>query len=132
MPTRSMSMSRHIGTSLDDVSHPPNRSPSRFVVEAKPEPAAPDKGDDGDINDHKEAETGPGGKKVFIKSHGLTSVEANELLKIWGRNELQEKVIPKWYIFCSQLWQVIFYALTLFSVISFEILPFRLSSPCLS
>ena len=41
----------------------------------------------------------------FIYSHGLTEVEAAELLQKWGRNELPEKTIPKWYIFVSQLWQ---------------------------
>jgi H+-transporting ATPase len=41
----------------------------------------------------------------FIYSHGLTDSEAAELLRRWGRNELPEKVVPKWYIFLSQLWQ---------------------------
>lgn len=41
----------------------------------------------------------------FVKSTGLTSQEASELLVINGRNELPEKVIPKWYVFVSQLWQ---------------------------
>jgi magnesium-transporting ATPase (P-type) len=41
----------------------------------------------------------------FPFSNGLTTNEAEELLKIHGRNELPEKVIPKWYIFVSQLWQ---------------------------
>ena len=36
---------------------------------------------------------------------GLTEAEAAERLKKYGRNELPEKVIPKWYIFVSQLWQ---------------------------
>ena len=36
---------------------------------------------------------------------GLKSAKANELLKIYGRNELPEKIVPKWYIFVSQLWQ---------------------------
>lgn len=43
--------------------------------------------------------------EAFKYSHGLTEVEAAELLRKWGRNELPEKVIPKWYIFVSQLWQ---------------------------
>jgi len=42
---------------------------------------------------------------AFDKSTGLTTAQATELLHKWGRNELPEKVIPKWYIFCSQLWQ---------------------------
>lgn len=36
---------------------------------------------------------------------GLTSAAAAEALQKWGRNELPEKVVPNWYIFCSQLWQ---------------------------
>lgn len=38
-------------------------------------------------------------------SHGLTSKEAEERLKKYGRNELPEKVVPLWYIFVSLLWQ---------------------------
>lgn len=41
----------------------------------------------------------------FEYSHGLTEAEAAELLQKWGKNELPEKIIPKWYIFVSQLWQ---------------------------
>jgi len=42
----------------------------------------------------------------FVFNHeGLTSQEAERLLKEHGRNELPEKKIPKWYIFCQQLWQ---------------------------
>jgi H+-transporting ATPase len=41
----------------------------------------------------------------FEKSVGLTSLQAAVLLKAHGRNELPEKVVPKWYIFVSQLWQ---------------------------
>lgn len=44
-------------------------------------------------------------KKVFVKSEGLTSAEAERRLKIYGKNELPEKVIPLWYIFLSLLWQ---------------------------
>lgn len=44
-------------------------------------------------------------KDKFVFSHGLTDSEAAELLKIHGRNELPEKIVPKWYIFVSQLWQ---------------------------
>eukprot|EP01041_Mallomonas_annulata_P003588 gene3588-7132_t len=36
---------------------------------------------------------------------GLTTAEATERLEKYGRNSLPEKVIPKWYIFVSQLWQ---------------------------
>eukprot|EP01038_Epipyxis_sp_PR26KG_P014289 gene14289-19169_t len=41
----------------------------------------------------------------FKYSHGLTSAEAENLLRLHGKNELPEKVVPKWYIFVSQLWQ---------------------------
>ncbi len=47
----------------------------------------------------------PSGGAFFAFSHGITNAEADELLKIYGRNELPEKVVPKWYIFASQLWQ---------------------------
>jgi H+-transporting ATPase len=40
-----------------------------------------------------------------VFSHGLTSKEAEERLKKYGRNELPEKVVPLWYIFVSLLWQ---------------------------
>ncbi len=39
------------------------------------------------------------------KSEGLTTAEANRLLKQYGKNELPEKVVSKWYLFFSQLWQ---------------------------
>ena len=41
----------------------------------------------------------------FVYSHGLTSAEAEGLLEEFGRNELPEKVVPKWYIFLSLFWQ---------------------------
>ncbi len=36
--------------------------------------------------------------KDFVASRGLTSDEANELLKKWGRNELVEKSTPTWLV----------------------------------
>jgi magnesium-transporting ATPase (P-type) len=42
---------------------------------------------------------------TFRYSHGLTTSEADALLLKFGKNELPEKTIPKWYIFVSQLWQ---------------------------
>lgn len=36
---------------------------------------------------------------------GLTSARAAELLALHGHNELPEKVVPKWLIFVSLLWQ---------------------------
>lgn len=44
-------------------------------------------------------------KPSFLFSRGLTSAEAAKLLQRFGRNELPEKSIPKWYLFVSQLWQ---------------------------
>ena len=41
----------------------------------------------------------------FVFSHGISSQDSDLLLQKYGRNELPEKVIPKWYIFVSQLWQ---------------------------
>ena len=40
-----------------------------------------------------------------VKSVGLTSAQAESLLKQYGRNELEEKKTPKWLIFASQLYQ---------------------------
>lgn len=40
-----------------------------------------------------------------FEHEGLTTAQAEGLLKIHGHNELPEKVIPKWYIFVSLLWQ---------------------------
>jgi len=47
-------------------------------------------------------------EKVFVDypiSSGLTSEEAAELLKVWGRNELPEKKKPAWLVFLELLWQ---------------------------
>jgi magnesium-transporting ATPase (P-type) len=41
----------------------------------------------------------------FIYSSGVTSDEAEKLLHKYGLNTLPEKIVPKWYIFVSQLWQ---------------------------
>lgn len=41
----------------------------------------------------------------FQPSFGLTSMEAKELMNYYGRNELPEKTVPKWYIFVSLLWE---------------------------
>lgn len=41
----------------------------------------------------------------YYPSHGLTSIEAHELTLIHGRNELPEKIVPKWYIFISLFWE---------------------------
>jgi H+-transporting ATPase len=41
----------------------------------------------------------------FQHSFGLTSAEAHELLQLYGKNELPENNIPKWYIFLSLFWE---------------------------
>jgi H+-transporting ATPase len=43
--------------------------------------------------------------KTFPISEGLTTSQAEELLLKYGRNELPEKITPKWLIFCRLLWQ---------------------------
>eukprot|EP00605_Chrysophyceae_sp_TOSAG23-4_P002329 GSChrysophyteH1.ASY1.ANO1.2575.1 assembled CDS len=40
---------------------------------------------------------------TFTPSKGLSDIEANVLLQRWGKNELPEKVTPKWVIFVEQL-----------------------------
>ena len=42
---------------------------------------------------------------LFVKSVGLSTAEADVLIKKYGRNELEEKKTPKWLIFASQLYQ---------------------------
>jgi H+-transporting ATPase len=42
---------------------------------------------------------------VFTFSLGLSTDEAANLLHLHGKNELPEKVVPKWYIFLSLLWE---------------------------
>lgn len=74
-----------------------------------------DKGDHGGMESAKspliienEDEIGgheDGNKVPFIKSTGLTSSEAAERLLRYGKNELPEKVTPKWQIFLSLLIQ---------------------------
>ena len=50
----------------------------------------------------------------FVPSRGLTSDEASDLLKKWGRNELLEKSTPTWL--------VIFRLVLLISLINFALL----------
>ena len=86
------------------------------------------------IGDEADNEAGEGGGAFTAYSHGITSTEgkiletlvsqsrllnsntspsnclapvvtAAALLEKHGRNELPEKIIPKWYIFVQQLWQ---------------------------
>lgn len=44
-------------------------------------------------------------EEFIFNNIGLSSTEAEKLLEIYGKNELPETVIPKWYVFVSQLWQ---------------------------
>lgn len=46
-----------------------------------------------------------GETNLFVYSHGLTTSEAEVLLKKYGLNSLPEKSTPLWYIFISLLWQ---------------------------
>lgn len=39
----------------------------------------------------------------FVYSHGITQVEAAARLIIYGRNELPEKIIPKWSVYIITL-----------------------------
>jgi hypothetical protein len=39
----------------------------------------------------------------FAVSHGLSTAEAEVLLKKWGRNELVEKVSPTWLLLSRQV-----------------------------
>jgi len=41
---------------------------------------------------------------VRAKPEGFTTAEADELILVHGRNELEEKVVPKWLIFLRQLY----------------------------
>jgi hypothetical protein len=52
-----------------------------------------------------EEEDGHHAPVEFVKSHGLTAEVAAELLRRYGRNELEEKKTPKWIIFGQQLIQ---------------------------
>jgi len=57
------------------------------------------------IPDESDMESRSGAPLGFVFSHGLTTSEAERLLKIHGPNTLPEKIIPKWYIYMQQLWQ---------------------------
>ena len=58
------------------------------------------------IPDEEEVHRSDGQQDDFEFNHyGMTSEKAVDLLKEWGRNELEEDTTPLWYIFVSQLWQ---------------------------
>lgn len=60
---------------------------------------------DGDVNEEQDGGEFGGARTTFVKSKGLSSAQADALMLQYGRNELEEKKTPKWYIFLSQLWQ---------------------------
>lgn len=54
---------------------------------------------------HSVVEEGRPDVKAHIPiSKGLTSNEAAVLLQIHGRNELEDRKTPKWYLFLQQFW----------------------------
>jgi len=55
--------------------------------------------------DTKSVKSGEDEEGPFVPSHGITSEEADALLKQWGRNELVEKRTPSWLVFLQQLYQ---------------------------
>lgn len=61
-----------------------------------------------ELDDEGAREDGPkkdGDDDFVFNFVGLTTKQAEDLMKVYGKNELPEKHIPKWYIFCEQLWQ---------------------------
>ncbi len=57
------------------------------------------------INDGEEEGLGDAKEFTAYNFNGLTTQEARDLLLKYGKNELPEKVIPKWLIFLRILWQ---------------------------
>ena len=54
---------------------------------------------------HSVIEEGHPNVKTHISiSKGLTSYEAAVLLQIHGRNELEDRKTPKWFLFLQQFW----------------------------
>lgn len=43
--------------------------------------------------------------KSFVFSHGFSTQEAELRLQKYGKNEIPENIVPKWYIVVSQLWK---------------------------
>lgn len=74
-------------------------SDPRILDRADLQMASKKSSQDGSLADKKSA-------AIYLPSLGITTVMAEQLLKLYGMNELPEYVIPKWYIFVSQLWQV--------------------------
>jgi hypothetical protein len=61
-----------------------------------------DDDDDGDDGDEGGGGGGGGGKDFVYNHTGLTDAEAEVLLAKFGRNELPEKIVPKWRLFLDQ------------------------------
>eukprot|EP01038_Epipyxis_sp_PR26KG_P006480 gene6480-8913_t len=86
----------------EDSENPLHKTENKY----KTPPISPKKsGKEEIIGIPDEGEFEESGGKEFVYSHGLTSSQAEDALRLYGRNELPEKVVPKWYIFVSQLWQ---------------------------
>lgn len=84
-----------------------NSDPHISVMRKSSDPRILDGPDHKDVNDIGEDNDGTAFNEKFVYCHdGLSSERAAQLLTHYGRNELPENVIPKWYIFVSQLWQV--------------------------
>lgn len=58
------------------------------------------------LDGHNEDNDGTTPNDNFHYTHtGFTTAESDAQFKIYGPNQLPEKTVPLWYIFCSQLWQ---------------------------
>jgi len=64
---------------------------------------------------------GAGEEARLPKSHGLTTREAEELLRIHGRNELPEKKTPGWLIFLKCLWGPMPIAIWIATIVEFAL-----------
>jgi magnesium-transporting ATPase (P-type) len=85
-PTRKPKGKRSLNSAMKAFANSRHRSSGAFVLE------------DEEIIAERE--------HSFVFSHtGLTTHEAEQRLVKYGRNELPEKKVPKWYIFVSQLWE---------------------------
>ena len=99
-PTPGFSSKLLLFTSLLSSAH------SRKDLDLAQHIEAKKKASEANVGIPEEAEFSDEAPDNFEFNHeGLTEAEAAERLKKYGRNELPEKVIPKWYIFVSQLWQ---------------------------
>lgn len=84
-----------------DSGKPPQDSKNKEPIKEEPKKEGDGAGSGGGHGDDGEKDM----LKNFPISEGLSTAQATELLEKYGRNELPEKIIPKWYIFLSLLWQ---------------------------